>query len=61
MLSQTFGHKAAAVQILSKSIFIRSPRAGIMPTLFRTPMIRPHNREHLCRRYASALIHCETT
>ncbi|RWU27025.1 hypothetical protein DM813_00525 [Pseudomonas alkylphenolica] len=48
------------VQILSKSIFIRSPRAGIMPTLFRTLMIRPHNRELLCRRYASAHTHCRT-
>ncbi|AXA26928.1 hypothetical protein F7234_20650 [Pseudomonas putida] len=54
-------HKPTTVQILSSSIFIRSPRAGIMPSLFRTPMIRPHNREHLCRRYASAHIHCRTT
>ncbi|PWB30603.1 hypothetical protein DCO48_19890 [Pseudomonas sp. SDI] len=52
---------AAVVQILSKSTFIRSPRAGIMPTLFRTLMIRPHNRELLCRRYASAHTHCRTT
>lgn len=34
-LSQTLGHKAAVAQNLSKSFFIRSPRAGIMPTLFR--------------------------
>ncbi|TLP55408.1 hypothetical protein FEM01_20085 [Pseudomonas mosselii] len=52
---------ATVVQILSKSFFIRSPRAGIMPTLFQTPMIRPHNRELLCRRYASAHTHCATT
>ncbi|PLP93967.1 hypothetical protein CYD26_08705 [Pseudomonas sp. FFUP_PS_473] len=51
-------NKLIAVQILSKSTFIQSSRAGIMRSLFRTPMIRPHNRELLCRRYASAPTHC---
>ncbi|RDS91414.1 hypothetical protein DL347_08095 [Pseudomonas fluorescens] len=55
---QTGGDKEITVQILSNSAFIQSSRAGIMPTLFRTLMIRPHNREVLCRRYASAHIHC---
>ncbi|TFF02377.1 hypothetical protein EXW72_25680 [Pseudomonas sp. BCA14] len=57
---QTDGDKEIAVQILSNSAFIQSSRAGIMPTLFRTLMIRPHNREVLCRRYASAHTHCRT-
>ncbi|MDT9644134.1 hypothetical protein F6S12_19060 [Pseudomonas sp. JV245A] len=54
------GRYRRTVQILSNSAFIRSSRAGIMPTLFRTLMIRPHNREVLCRRYASAHIQCTT-
>ncbi|RTY02913.1 hypothetical protein EJ576_03905 [Pseudomonas sp. C 49-2] len=58
--NQTGGDKEITVQILSNSAFIQSSRAGIMPTLFRTLMIRPHNREVLCRRYASAHIHCRT-
>ncbi|RFP94181.1 hypothetical protein DA482_03310 [Pseudomonas fluorescens] len=57
---QTGGDKEITVQILSNSAFIQSSRAGIMPTLFRTLMIRPHNREVLCRRYASAHTHCQT-
>ncbi|TKK33860.1 hypothetical protein PspCFBP13528_09195 [Pseudomonas sp. CFBP13528] len=59
-VNQTDGDKKITVQILSNSAFIQSSRAGIMPTLFRTLMIRPHNREVLCRRYASAHIHCTT-
>ncbi|POA20065.1 hypothetical protein C1886_10315 [Pseudomonas sp. FW300-N1A1] len=58
--SQTAGNNGLTVQILSSSAFIQSSRAGIMPTLFRTLMILPHNREDLCRRYASAHIHCTT-
>ncbi|TFW43986.1 hypothetical protein PspCFBP13506_16930 [Pseudomonas sp. CFBP13506] len=58
--NQTGSDKELTVQILSNSAFIQSSRAGIMPTLFRTLMIRPHNREVLCRRYASAHIHCRT-
>ncbi|AUG05632.1 hypothetical protein CXQ82_03185 [Pseudomonas sp. S09G 359] len=58
--NQTGSDKEITVQILSNSAFIQSSRAGIMPTLFRTLMIRPHNREVLCRRYASAHIHCRT-
>ncbi|MGR3886948.1 hypothetical protein FW764_08245 [Pseudomonas sp. 1152_12] len=58
--NQTGGDKEITVQILSNSAFIQSSRAGIMPTLFRTLMIRPHNREVLCRRYASAHTHCKT-
>ncbi|AWY42572.1 hypothetical protein DKY63_22730 [Pseudomonas putida] len=54
---QTGGNNKITVQILFNSAFIRSSRAGIMPTLFRTLMIRPHNREVLCRRYASAHTH----
>ncbi|KAE9652411.1 hypothetical protein EJD88_16995 [Pseudomonas sp. PB105] len=57
---QTGGDKEITVQILSNPAFIQSSRAGIMPTLFRTLMIRPHNREVLCRRYASAHTHCRT-
>ncbi|KAA0949276.1 hypothetical protein FQ186_02070 [Pseudomonas sp. ANT_H14] len=57
---QTGSDKKITVQILSNSAFIQSSRAGIMPTLFRTLMIRPHNREVLCRRYASAHTHCTT-
>ncbi|MCK3826510.1 hypothetical protein FW800_03915 [Pseudomonas sp. 910_23] len=59
-VNQTGGDKKITVQILSNSAFNPSSRAGIMPTLFRTLMIRPHNREVLCRRYASAHIHCRT-
>ncbi|RZO08396.1 hypothetical protein EKG40_12130 [Pseudomonas moorei] len=57
---QTAGDNGITVQILFNSAFIQSSRAGIMPTLFRTLMIRPHNREVLCRRYASAHTHYTT-
>ncbi|PNB73449.1 hypothetical protein C9422_24545 [Pseudomonas sp. B1(2018)] len=57
MANQTTGNNRITVQILFNSAFIQSSRAGIMPTLFRTLMIRPHNREVLCRRYASAHTH----
>ncbi|POH39298.1 hypothetical protein DD985_28755 [Pseudomonas sp. HMWF011] len=60
IVNQTDGDKKITVQILSNSAFNPSSRAGIMPTLFRTLMIRPHNREVLCRRYASAHTHCRT-
>ncbi|KAB0491981.1 hypothetical protein EIY72_14535 [Pseudomonas vancouverensis] len=61
MPNQTASNNNATVQILFNSAFIQSSRAGIMPTLFRTLMIRPHNREVLCRRYASAHTRYTTT
>jgi NADH dehydrogenase FAD-containing subunit len=58
----TLGDKPIAVQNLFKTAFIRSSRAGMIPTLFRSLLlvstVRLLSREAPCRRYASAPTHC---